>query len=77
MRGGLFLERTRISKPHSPTDNPEYYKPLDFAIGSTVECFKHKFTITDADKYVLTYMMNRKDEFPAEMIEALAKKHDH
>ena len=76
IKGGQFLERSRISKPHSSKDNPDYYKPQDFAMGATVECFKHKFVITDADKYVLTYMMDRKDEFPAETIEALAKKHN-
>lgn len=76
IRGGQFLERTRISKPGSTTDNPEYYKPQDLAIGSDVECFKHKFTITDADKYVLKYMRDRRTEFPAETIDALAKKHD-
>ena len=76
IKGGLFLERTRISKPGSAIDNPEFYKPQDFAMGTTVECFKHKFTITDADRYVLTYMMERKDEFSAELIEALAKKHE-
>lgn len=69
------MERTRISKPGSTTDNPKYYKPIDLAIGASVECFKHKFTITDADRYVLKYMTDRKDEFPAEMIDALAKKH--
>ena len=57
-------------------DNPDYYKPQDLAIGSIVECFKHKFMITDADRYVLKYMTDRKAEFPAEMIDTLAKKHD-
>ena len=76
MKGGQFLERTRISKPNSPTDNPEFYKPQDLAIGATIECFKHRFIITDADRYVLTYMKNRKEEFPQEMINALEKKHN-
>ena len=76
MRGGLFLERTRISKPQSTRDNPEFYKPQDLAMGATIECFKHRFTITDADRYVLTYMKNNKDEFQHEMIEELAKKHN-
>lgn len=34
---GLFLEKTRIPKPGSRVDNPEYYGPADFAIGATVE----------------------------------------
>lgn len=34
---GKFLEKTRIPKPGSTVDNPEYYGPADFAIGATVE----------------------------------------
>lgn len=35
--GGKFLEKTRIPKPGSTVDNPEFYSPADFAIGATVE----------------------------------------
>lgn len=35
--GGKFLEKTRIPKPNSTLENPEYYSPADFAIGATVE----------------------------------------
>lgn len=34
---GKFLEKTRISKPGSTVENPEYYRPADFAMGATVE----------------------------------------
>lgn len=34
---GKFLEKTRIPKPSSTIENPEYYSPADFAIGATVE----------------------------------------
>lgn len=38
---GKFLEKTRIPKPGSTVDNPQYYSPADFAIGSVIEgvCF--------------------------------------
>lgn len=35
--GGKFLEKTRVPKPGSTVDKPEYYSPADFAIGATVE----------------------------------------
>lgn len=60
-----------MSKPGSSTDNPEYYKPQDFAIGATIEAFKHHFIITGADEYVLKYMKERADEFPSQLINTL------
>lgn len=35
--GGKFLEKTRIPKPGSTVNNPEYYSHADLAIGATVE----------------------------------------
>ena len=35
--GGKFLEATRISKPNSDVENPQYYGPGDFAIGATIQ----------------------------------------
>jgi len=75
MLGGKFLERTRVAKPGSPTDNPVYYTPQDFAIGGTVEIFKHKFIITDADEYVWKYAEDNADKFPQEMLQSLQKRH--
>lgn len=69
------MERTRVAKPGSSTDNPDFYQPQDFAIGSVIEVFKHSFIITDADEYVLKYMKARADEFPSEVIESLEKQH--
>lgn len=34
---GTFLSKTRIPKPGSTVENPDYYSPADFAIGATVE----------------------------------------
>ena len=73
--GGKFLERTRAVKPRSHPDNPNYYMPQDFAIGSVIEVFKHKFIIIDADEYVLNYMEKRTSKFSPELIEALRNKH--
>ena len=38
---GKFLEKTRIPKPGSTVDEPEFYSPADFAIGATVEGEDH------------------------------------
>lgn len=35
--GGRFLEKTRIPKPGSTVDEPEYYSPADLAIGAKVD----------------------------------------
>ncbi len=35
--GGKFLEKTRVPKPGSSVEKPEYYTPADFSIGATVE----------------------------------------
>ena len=70
------MEPTRVAKPNSSPDKPVFYRPQDFAIGSVVEVFKHRFVITDADKYVLKYMEAHASEFPAETVESLRSKHD-
>ena len=72
--GGRFLENTKVPKPGSHPDHPDYYGPQDFVIGSTVEIFKHRFTIIDADLYVLNYMEARPTEFSQNGIEALKNK---
>ena len=73
--GGKFLERTRVAKPGSSTDKPEFYRPQDFAIGARIEVFKHKFIITDVDEYVLKYMEAHAEEFPVETLNSLRRKH--
>ncbi|XP_078503713.1 EF-hand domain-containing protein 1 isoform X2 [Lissotriton helveticus] len=71
--GGKFLERSKVPKPDSPMDYPIYYGPADFAIGSVVEVFSHRFTITDADVYVLNYLLANKDKFPLEVLTSIQK----
>ncbi len=74
--GGKFLERTRVAKPRSSPDKPDFYTPQDFAIGATIHVFKHKFVITDADECVLKYMEARADQFPVATIQSLREKHN-
>ena len=68
--GGKFLECTKVAKPGSSKDNPVYYTAADLLHGATIEVFKHKFVITDADEYVCKYMEVKPEEFSKEAIES-------
>ncbi|XP_061842772.2 EF-hand domain-containing protein 1 [Nerophis lumbriciformis] len=72
--GGVFLKRTRVPKPNSPVDNPDFYSPADFSIGSTVDVFGHRFVLTDADLYVLKYMESNPSQIPLETLDTLRQK---
>ncbi|KAF1371829.1 hypothetical protein PFLUV_G00273430 [Perca fluviatilis] len=72
--GGQFLEKTRIPKPGSTLDNPEFYSPADFAIGATVEVFSRRFVLTDADHYVLTYLESNTSQIPCQTLDSLRQK---
>ena len=39
--GGKFLERTRVAKPCTTMEKPQFYGPQDFAIGAVIKIFKH------------------------------------
>jgi len=69
--GGKFLERTRIAKPGSNPENPDFYGIGDFAIGATIVVLKHRFVITNADEYVLKYLEANSGRFPSATIESL------
>lgn len=73
--GGKFLERTRVTKKGCSIDNPEFYTPSDFSIGAKIEIYKHRFVITDADAYVLTYLESFPDKFPLDTINSIREKH--
>ena len=47
---GKFLEYCKVRKPGSTTDNPIYYTPGDFAIGSIIEVFSRRFKIVGKNK---------------------------
>ncbi|CAM4687424.1 unnamed protein product [Leuciscus chuanchicus] len=72
--GGKFLEKTRVPKPGSTVENPEYYGPADFSIGATVEVFAHRFVLTDADRYVLNYLESVSHHIPESTLSSLRQK---
>lgn len=73
--GGKFLTRTRVTKPGSQVDSPDFYTPADFRIGAVIEVFNHRFIITDADEYVLTYLESHASNIPLETINSFRIKH--
>lgn len=73
--GGKFLEATRLSKPNSDVENPEFYGPGDFAIGATIQVFKHRFCITNCDEYVLKILEQNPDQYPADTINSIRAAH--
>uniref|UniRef100_A0A1A7X660 EF-hand domain (C-terminal) containing 1 n=1 Tax=Iconisemion striatum TaxID=60296 RepID=A0A1A7X660_9TELE len=72
--GGRFLEKTRVPKPGSSVENPEFYSPSDFAIGATVEVFGHRFVLVDAALYVLKYLESISSEIPTHTLDSLRQK---
>ncbi|KAK0042970.1 EF-hand domain-containing protein 1-like isoform X2 [Biomphalaria pfeifferi] len=72
--GGKFLERTRVAKPGSTLEKPQYYGPQDFYIGAVIEIFRHRFIITNADAYVLKYIEDHKNQFPDQMYMSIKEK---
>lgn len=73
--GGKYLEATRIPKPSSTVENPEFYGPGDFAIGSAIQIFKHRFVITNCDEYVLKMLEAYSDHYPIATINSIREKH--
>ena len=72
--GGKFLEATRIPKPNCGTvENPVFYGPVDLSIGAMITVFRHRFTIEDCDDFVLSYLEENKEIFPAIEKEQLEK----
>ncbi|CDS42450.1 EF hand domain containing protein 1 [Echinococcus multilocularis] len=72
--GGTFLKPTRIVKPGSTVEKPDYYGPKDFFIGSIIDAFGTRFLITDADEYVVKFMEAHRDQFPESLIGNLSSK---
>ncbi|KAJ3413555.1 EF-hand domain-containing protein 1 [Chytridiales sp. JEL 0842] len=57
--GGKFMERTRVLKPGSTLSSPsgpEYYDTKDLHVGATIEVFRRRFVLLDADEYVFNYL---------------------
>ncbi|XP_070705893.1 EF-hand domain-containing protein 1 [Pempheris klunzingeri] len=72
--GGKFLEKTRVPKPGSTVESPEFYSPADLAIGATVEVFSHRFVLIDADHYVLKYLQSNSSQIPSHTLDSLQQK---
>ncbi|KAI4802504.1 hypothetical protein KUCAC02_020337 [Chaenocephalus aceratus] len=71
---GKFLKDTRISKPGSSSENPEFYSPADFAIGATLHVFGRRFVLTDADQYVLNYLESNAGQIPHQTLLSIHQK---
>lgn len=73
---GKFKERTRMTKPNSTPERPQFYGPQDMYIGACVVSFGHRFVITDADDYVLEYLEQHRGDFPGSegTIESIKQK---
>ncbi|XP_034018599.1 EF-hand domain-containing protein 1 isoform X2 [Thalassophryne amazonica] len=71
---GKFLEKSRVPKPNSTLENPEFYSPADFAIGATVEVFRHRFVLTDADLYVLKHLESISSQIPTHTLDSVRQK---
>ncbi|XP_056336633.1 EF-hand domain-containing protein 1 [Danio aesculapii] len=69
--GGKFLEKTRIPKPGSTAEKPEYYQPADLCVGATVEVFGHRFVVTDADRFVLSFLESQSHQTPEHTLSSL------
>lgn len=73
--GGKFLSSTKLVKPDSNKNKPEYYTPRDLFIGAKVQVYSHRFVITKADLYVYKYMKSHPEHFSPEVINNLRMYH--
>ncbi|XP_033999559.1 EF-hand domain-containing protein 1 [Trematomus bernacchii] len=71
---GKFLKDTRIPKPGSTVENPEFYSPADFAIGATLQVFGRRFVLTGADQYVLNYLESNAGQIPHQTLLSIHQK---
>lgn len=68
---GKFLSSRKVPKPQSNPNKPEYYTPKDFAIGTIIYIYSHRFIITSADLYVYSYMQAHPEKFSPQIIESV------
>lgn len=64
----------RVAKPGSTPEEPHYYGPTDFSLGSIIDVFGTRFVITDADEYVIKFMEANRNQFSDELINSLSAK---
>lgn len=64
--GGAFLKRSRVPKPETGLSvRPEFYSATDFYIGAEIRASGKLFVLTDADRFVLTFMEQHQDMYPS------------
>ncbi|XP_054267316.1 EF-hand domain-containing protein 1-like [Macrosteles quadrilineatus] len=68
---GRFLRPMCLPKPGSNPDNPQFYTPGDFNIGSIVDVFGHRFKITSADLAVYKYMEANPEKFSEQTLQGM------
>jgi hypothetical protein len=69
MRSGRFLEPSRIAKPASDRNNPEYYAIPDFCIGAELTVFANRFVITEADLHVKNWVTENAASLPSSFVQ--------
>ncbi|GBO27636.1 EF-hand domain-containing protein 1 [Araneus ventricosus] len=63
--GGAFLKRSRVPKPDTGLSvKPEFYSAADFYIGAEIRACGKLFVLTDADRFVLTFMEQHPEIYP-------------
>ncbi|XP_046392294.1 EF-hand domain-containing protein 1-like isoform X2 [Ischnura elegans] len=73
LTGGKFLKSMRLAKHNTNPDDPDYYSPADFGIGSEVVAYGHHFTITGVDLFVYRYMQENPEKFQPELVEGVRR----
>ncbi|XP_033209842.1 EF-hand domain-containing protein 1-like [Belonocnema kinseyi] len=66
-KSGIFLSSRPIPKPRTDNEDPVYYTPEDFSIGSKINVFNHYFIITGADLFVYRYMEANTEKFSQQL----------
>lgn len=66
-KSGTFLSSRSIPKPGTDKEDPVYYTPEDFFIGSKINAFNHYFVITGADLFVYRYMEANPEKFSQQL----------
>ncbi|KAF8767126.1 EF-hand domain-containing protein 1 [Argiope bruennichi] len=68
--GGAFLKRCKVPKPDTGQSvKPKFYTAEDFYIGAEIRASGKLFILTDADRFVLTFMEQHPEIYPKELIE--------
>ncbi|XP_062554556.1 EF-hand domain-containing family member C2 [Armigeres subalbatus] len=75
--GGEFMKRQRILLPKQDIftpARPQYFAAQDFYLGAMVVLQDHKFNVTNADIYALSFMEAHCEEFPLSNVSKIVLK---